>query len=354
MHGIAKSLLGLWSAAIVVAGLATEVQAGLTVCNETEQLQSVAIGYEAPGGVWTSEGWWHVDAGDCKLVMARALGRRDFYYRATVAGGGFDGPFAFCTTTDAFTIAGDEDCESRGYERTRFRKVDTGEVADFTLTLVAEGPAPAPRQGADAGKSHSSRPLEVSFPVPRGTLGEPFAQWGVFYGCHTIDGLDYCRFEVEGWRYDAYYGGGTADALLDALQGWPLPLGVELEGDMITYGDITVEVALGRVTEVPGSDAFAAERAALQGTWRSIEDPRSEFRVVGGDVYDYYDGEFIAEQWMTISETCPDAPTDGIGITRMELGTDDYWCVLLGHFGPDFIEFINPGRGNILTYQRID
>lgn len=348
----ARAAAGLTAA--LAMGLATAAQAGLTVCNDTDQLQSVAIGYEAPGGVWTSEGWWHVAPGDCKLVMARALGRRDFYYRATVAGGGFEGPFAFCTTSDAFTIAGDADCEARGYERTRFRKVDTGNVADFTLTLGAGTADPvAPVQGAP-DPAEAVELLEISYPFQRGSLGEPFTQYGIFYGCDLIDGLDYCRFDVEGWRYDAYYGGGTADGLLDDLQGWPWPLAVEVEGDMVNFGDITVEVALAHVREVPDIDVFEDERMALQGRWRSVEDPRSEFTVNGGDVYDYYDGELIGQQWMTLGQTCPDMPTEGVGVTRLELETQESWCVLLGGYGPDFIEFVNPGRGNILTYTRID
>jgi uncharacterized membrane protein len=338
------SILLAGAAAIGFAGPA---QAGLTICNDGDLSQSVAIGYEAPGGVWTSEGWWRLDAGACKVVMARALGRSSFYYRATVGGGGFDGPFAFCTLSDAFTILGDEDCESRGYQRTRFRKVETGGAENFTLTL---GPGTAKPPVADK----AAPPLQASHAFARGTLGEPFTQRGIFYGCENIDGAEYCSFEVEGWRYFAFYGSGASDTLLDELQNWPMPLAVELEGDMVNYGDVTVEVALGRVTEVIGGDAWAEERRALQGTWQSVEDPRSSFTVAGGAVYDYYDGAFEGEHWMTLTESCPDAPIDGIGFTRMTLETQDTWCVLLGELATNSLEFINPGRGNILTYRRID
>lgn len=341
-------------AGVVTAAMPTVAAAGLTICNSTDLRQSVAIGYEAPGGVWTSEGWWGLDPDECKLVMSRELGRQFFYYRATVKGGSFDGPFAFCTQTKPFTIEGDKDCVARGYESTRFRKVDTGKAAKFTLTLVPTGQDPvAPAQGGH-DPAEDVVVLEASYPFTRGSLGEAFTQQGIFYGCELIDGLDYCRFDVDGWRYDAYYGGGTADGLLDDLQTWPRPMAVELEGDMINYGDITVEVALGRVTEVVGGDFLADERLALQGRWRSADDPRSEITFNGGDVYDYYDGALVGQQWMTLGGACPDAPYDGIGLTRQELGTDDYWCVHLGDYGPDFIEFINPGRGNILTYRRID
>lgn len=347
--------LGRLGACMIAAALPGAAVAGLKVCNEATERQSVAIGYEAPGGIWTSEGWWGLDPGECKTVMSRPLGRQFFYYRATVKGGGFDGPFAFCSQSKPFTIEGDKDCAARGYESTRFRKVDTGNAESFTLTLVpAAGDPVAPAQGSGHDPAEEVEVLEISYPFQSGTLGEPFTQMGIFYGCDLIDGLDFCRFEVDGWRYDAYYGGGTADGLLDDLQHWPKPLSVELQGDMVNYGDITVEIALGRVREVIDGDFFADARRALQGRWRSADDPRSEFTVNGGDVYDYYDGVLSGQQWLTIGETCPDAPFEGIGITRLELETQASWCVHLGDYGRDFIEFINPGRGNILTYRRID
>jgi uncharacterized membrane protein len=353
-----KRQLAICSTGAFLTAMAAPAYAGLTVCNDSDLRQSVAIGYEAQGGVWTSEGWWRLPPGDCKVVMGKALGRSSFYYRATVKGGGFDGTFAFCTESDAFTILGDEDCEARGYERTRFRKVDTGGAEDFTLTLVSDlsdpAPAPTPAPEPDYHPEDDMVPWEISYPFERGSLGEPFTQYGIFYGCEIIDGAEYCSFEVEGWRYFAFYGSGADDSLLEELQSWPMPMAVEIEGDMINYGDITVEVALARVTELIDGDFWAGERQALQGTWQSVDDPRSSFSVVGGSVYDYYDGAFVGEQWMTIGETCLDSPMEGIGFTRLELETQDSWCVLLGDMGTDFIEFINPGRGNLLTYRRVD
>lgn len=338
---------------LATGGAPLAAQAGLDVCNDTELRRSVAIGYEAPGGIWTSEGWWRLDPGECKTVMGRDLGRRYFYYRATVKGGGFDGPFSFCSEADAFTIEGDKDCAARGYDSTRFRKVDTGNASDYTLTLVSDAAAPKSPE-PDPVHGDEDRPLESAAAFPRGSLGEPFTQSGIFTGCELIDGLDYCSFEVEGWRYHAYYGAGTADSILDNLQNWPMPLAVEIEGDMVVYGDITVEVALARVTEVFDGDFFAEERRMMQGSWQSLDDPAARFTITGANVYDYYDGDFTGHQWMTLGETCPDAPFEGIGFTRTELETQDGWCVHLGEVTADRLELINPGRGNILTYRRID
>jgi uncharacterized membrane protein len=112
---------------------------GLTICNETKHTQSVSIGYEGDAG-FTSEGWWHVDANECKKVISTKLKLQYYYYRAEVQGGDFDGEnYFFCTDTKEYTIVGDEDCGARGYDRESFREINTGSSpSSYTLTLVGQ------------------------------------------------------------------------------------------------------------------------------------------------------------------------------------------------------------------------
>lgn len=350
-----KSALGI---VILASGLSGPVLAGIEVCNDTDTRRSVALGYEALGGVWTSEGWWGIDPGDCKMLLSDWTPRSAIYYRATTAGGpAIDGDFAFCTASEAFTILGDKECTKRGRDSESFAKAEVGGAEDFTLSLSTGQAMRDPEEGIvypddDTHAEHGLIPFEVSAPFVRGTYGEPFTQTGIFGGCEVIDGLDFCEFEVEGWRYHAYYGGGTADAVLDDLQNWPVPTAVELEGDMVSYGDITVEVAMGRVTEVIGGDPFGGARQALQGEWESLDDPASRFRVHGSNVYDYYNGDFMGQQWLTLTQGC-EGQGGSVGFVRMELETQDSWCVFIDRLGVDRIEFINPGRGNLLTYRRV-
>lgn len=337
------------AAMMLAVGPVGPAAAGLEVCNDTTIRQSVAIGYEALGGVWTSEGWWQIAPGDCKRVLSDWTPRDVVYYRATGRDlPEFTGPYGFCTQSDAFTILGDKECEARGYDRSRFRAIETGGAAEVTFDLSTG------QMRRAAGQSGSApAPMDLRADFARGSLGEPFTQRGIFGGCEVIDGLDFCEFEIEGWRYHAYYGGGTADALMDGLQDWPVPLAVELEGDMIAFGDITVEVALGRVTEVPGGDPFAAIRRGLQGTWQSLDDAASRFRVRGSNVYDSYDGSFMGQQWMTLTQGC-EGQGVSVGLVRMDLETRDSWCVWIDVLDGDRLELINPGRGNLLSYRRLD
>jgi uncharacterized membrane protein len=331
------------------AGLMTgAAQAGVEICNEGARLQSVAIGYESPEGDWVSEGWWQIAPGACKTVMARALGRRDLYYRAT-SGDGFDGPFGFCTQSAAFTITGDQDCAGRGYERNRFRKVDTGGNDPFRLTLGADGDALAEAPKSDAGGA----PRRLSTAYTPGAYGEPITVNALFNGCTRAEEGEYCSFVDSGFRYHAYYG-PNPDPLLDALLDWPVNLPVRVRGDVTQYGDITAEIQLGSVVERPGGDPFAQMRADLQGAWRSADDPASEFRVLGSDIYDLYGGELVAEELMDIAPHCDEAPGLGLGFIRTDLETQQPWCVLIDTIRPDFLRFTNPGRGNFIEYYKAE
>jgi len=135
---------------------------GLQICNETPEAQSVSIGYQGEDEKWTSEGWWNIDPNACATVVAGALTKRYFYYRTEVDGGPFEGGrFTFCTSPQVYTIAGDSDCEARGYESEQFAQIDTGATAkSFVFSLgvsepspvVATKPAPEPDATATTGE----------------------------------------------------------------------------------------------------------------------------------------------------------------------------------------------------------
>ena len=91
-------------------------------------------------GQWTTEGWWNVAARTvCETIMPGPLVSR-FYYVYAIdydQGGVWGGKAIMCTRDKMFTIAGIEDCVARGYERTGFFEVDTGEQKSWTVQLTA-------------------------------------------------------------------------------------------------------------------------------------------------------------------------------------------------------------------------
>ncbi len=124
--------------------LATHALADLSFCNETSATVSIAIGYK-DGDSWTSEGWWNPGPGDCVTPAPGSLQNRYYYYRIQSDVDDFPSEnYTFCTASKAFTIVGDENCETRGYQTDTFTELDTGEARAWTVSITASGSAPRP------------------------------------------------------------------------------------------------------------------------------------------------------------------------------------------------------------------
>jgi uncharacterized membrane protein len=113
--------------------------ADFRVCNATQNLIGVGIGYRAKAG-WVTEGWWHVDGSSCKTLIEGPLSSRFYYLYAEDAerGGRWDGPITMCVAEKEFKIAGVTDCVARGFQRAGFQEYDTGEQASWMVQLTDE------------------------------------------------------------------------------------------------------------------------------------------------------------------------------------------------------------------------
>ena len=54
---------------------ATAALADFRVCNATQNLVGVGIGYRAKAG-WVTEGWWHIEGSTCKTLIEGPLSSR--------------------------------------------------------------------------------------------------------------------------------------------------------------------------------------------------------------------------------------------------------------------------------------
>ncbi len=144
----AKGVLRRLAAAVLVVfggGVATAVatapaHADFRVCNATQNLVGVSIGYRAASG-WVTEGWWHVDGSTCKTLIEGALSSRYYYLYAEDAerGGRWEGNINMCVAEREFKIAGVADCFARGFQRVGFQEYDTGEQSSWMVQLT-DGP----------------------------------------------------------------------------------------------------------------------------------------------------------------------------------------------------------------------
>ena len=130
MSGVCMFLAGLFPATAA---------ADFRVCNATQNLAGVAIGYRAKAG-WITEGWWHIDGSTCKTLIEGRLSSRYYYIYAEDAerGDRWEGPINMCVAEKEFKIAGTKDCFARGYQRTGFQEHDTGEQRSWMVQLTDE------------------------------------------------------------------------------------------------------------------------------------------------------------------------------------------------------------------------
>jgi len=348
--------------------------AGLEICNNTDELQSLAIGYKGDRD-WTSEGWWNIEPGDCALLIAEDLTKRYYYYHADSRGGGFRGQnFVFCTRDDEFTIVGDTECKGRGYADTEFREIDTGETAtSFTLTLVsreaapnsgnsgAKGPGGGDDEGEVATQSVTETPEETDVTVddnalqtglPPGRSGEPFEVTGLFQGCELEDGQAYCGFHADGLKLRAYYSGATPDELLYALEEMDMNMPVLLRGDQVEAKRLHASVVLRSVEPRPASDRHADLRAMLQGEWALANDRRSEVTIRGSEIYVRYDSQFRQTRFMKLAERCEGLRGAGPVMIQTSLRDRRPKCYRVVSASADALALEPVGGGSQIRFRR--
>ena len=125
------------AAALLVALSTHPAKADFRLCNNTGSRVGVAIGYKDAEG-WTTEGWWNVSPRSCETLLRGALVARYYYIYAVDydRGGEWSGKAYMCSREKEFTIRGTENCLARGYDRTGYFEVDTGEQRSWTVQLT--------------------------------------------------------------------------------------------------------------------------------------------------------------------------------------------------------------------------
>jgi uncharacterized membrane protein len=142
----------------VLAGLAQPAHADFRLCNNTGSRVGVALGYKDADS-WTTEGWWNIAARSCETLLRGGLVARYYYIYAVDydRGGEWSGQAFMCSRDKEFTIRGIENCLARGYDRTGFFEVDTGQQRSWTVQLT------------DTAEQTPDRPLPQRTPFPRGS-----------------------------------------------------------------------------------------------------------------------------------------------------------------------------------------
>src|SRR5215218_7181470 len=126
---LAFAAVGLWN---------TGAAADFRLCNNTSSRVGIALGYK------DAEGWWHVSSRSCETLLRGTLVARFYYIYALDydRGGEWSGQAFMCSRDKEFTIKGTENCLARGFDRTGFFEVDTGEQRAWTVQLTESNEQP--------------------------------------------------------------------------------------------------------------------------------------------------------------------------------------------------------------------
>jgi uncharacterized membrane protein len=152
-----RSFAGLAGGILALSLCAVPAKADLKLCNKTDSRVGIAIGYKDKNG-WATEGWWKAEpaASGAKACTTLITGKliAQYYYIYAVdysKGGAWGGKSQLCIRDKIFTIRGFDKCQERGYNKVGFIEVDTGEEADWTITLSGEKTTPPPPAGQTGG-----------------------------------------------------------------------------------------------------------------------------------------------------------------------------------------------------------
>src|SRR6201992_3397918 len=120
--------------------------ADFRLCNNTSSRVGIALGYKDAEG-WTTEGWWNVSSRACETLLRGTLVARFYYIYALDydRGGEWSGQAFMCSRDKEFTIKGTENCLARGFDRTGFFEVDTGDQRAWTVQLTEANEQPSQR-----------------------------------------------------------------------------------------------------------------------------------------------------------------------------------------------------------------
>jgi uncharacterized membrane protein len=154
---------------LILASSTRPAAADFRLCNNTAGRIGIAIGYKDADG-WTTEGWWNLPARTCETILKGNLVARYYYVYAIDydRGGEWMGQAYMCTRDKEFTIRGIGDCLARGYDRTGFFEVDTGEQRAWTAQLTESAEQPAqqpPPMNSTSSNSTSTQPPTSAMPA---------------------------------------------------------------------------------------------------------------------------------------------------------------------------------------------
>ena len=136
------TVLGALAGAAALVALATPARADLKLCNRLSYVVATALGVE-DAGTTVTRGWYRIDPGQCRAVLAGAMPAQHLYVHARALSVYGPPPLPqsghadLCVAPDDFTIATARACRA-GQSTTRFTEIKPTETADGLVAVLAE------------------------------------------------------------------------------------------------------------------------------------------------------------------------------------------------------------------------
>jgi hypothetical protein len=161
-----------------------------------------------------------------------------------------------------------------------------------------------------------------------GSLGEPLEEEGYVVGCAALEDGGSCEIHAGGAVFLAMADGPSEPAALQALAGLTQGAPVKFTADMLSMGDVTVEMGLNSVTPNP-EDPLATLVQGLQGVWMN---GGQELTITG---LEWAEGEASA-YLISLGTACADGvERGGTHLSLYEMGGDPFFSICLELIGQD-------------------
>lgn len=128
--------------ALHTAALARNSDAGLRVCNETDDAIAAAVA-RATGQGYEARGWWRIAPGGCAHMLSERITAGETFLHARLLNAEGQrllagGSQIFCVAAGRFTTLEQDNCAAIGFEAVRFTPVAETENGAATVVLTAD------------------------------------------------------------------------------------------------------------------------------------------------------------------------------------------------------------------------
>lgn len=346
--------LWLLSLTLAVGFGSVPAQASTRICNDTEQVQELAISARIAGG-WVSEGWDRLEPGGCLSVPPEGHTGRFFYFRAESPGYDFrDDSIYFCTQPGRFRIEGAKGCLSRGFQRQGFARVrldqsDPSNQPDRDILLgsrliVGQGQG---GEQTDAVADHQGTPQPEA-----SAATEDYQADVVLQSCQRGDGTEIsCQLIAPEMQLTTNSSlAGDQDALA-FVAGLPRGAPLRVEGRLLNRFGRSARLELHKAAP-RRANQFDNLRSRLQGEWHSLDDAEDSFTIRAVTRQAVLRGRRMAPELISVQSNCDASEQPGQYLVAWEAQSSTSLCYEIVSLTNELLVLRYLPRGIDLRYRR--